>query len=135
MTRNLAARIERLEAAKRSPSKIIGILNYCDSQGWPQWDGVHRPGIQIIGVIGGVRTPREDWPEVCATQQAELQQTLRGYAKLLNDEPQAVAPPAFVGTAKEAVAPWPENRKRPKFVEIDGIGEIEIAKFKGLTRK
>lgn len=117
MTRNLAARLDRLEAAKRSPSKIIGILNYCDSQGWPQWDGVHRPGVQVIGVMGGVRTPREDWPEVCASQQAELQQTLRGYAKLLNDEPQADAP-AIVGN--ERLAPLPAGKKRPRYIEAHG---------------
>lgn len=119
MTRNLAARLERLEAAKRSPSKITGILNYCDSQGWPQWDGVHRPGIQVICVIGGVRTPPEAWPEVCASQQAELQKTLRGYAALLGQEDERRAEaPAIVGN--ERLAPLPAGKKRPRYIEAHG---------------
>ena len=117
MTRNLAARIERLEAAKRSPSKIIGILNYCDSQGWPAWDGVHRPGIQVIGVIGGVRTPREDWPAVCALQQRSLMAELAEFAALLGEEDPPDAP-ARVGN--ERLAPLPAGKKRPRFFQAHG---------------
>ncbi|MEX1233430.1 MAG: hypothetical protein WEB56_00410 [Roseovarius sp.] len=121
MTRNLAARIERLEAAKRSPSKIIGILNYCDSQGWPQWDGVHRPGIQVIGVIGGVRTPREDWPEVCASQQRSLMAELAEFAALLGEEaPPDAQAPGIVGTP----APLKPGQKARNFIHLPDGTEI-----------
>ncbi|MFN3723658.1 MAG: hypothetical protein ACK4VZ_11475 [Paracoccaceae bacterium] len=134
MSRLLAARVAKLEARHRiDATKVIGVLNYCDSQGWPRWDGVHRPGVQVIGVIGGTRIPREDWPEVCAAQQQSLMAELAGYAALLgDDEPQADAP-AFVGTVKDKPAPLPEGKKRAAYIYV-GEKEIEVAKFIGFTR-
>ena len=39
--RRLAALERKRLAAKAEDNKILGILNYCDSQGWPEWDGIH----------------------------------------------------------------------------------------------
>lgn len=124
----LKSRLAKLEATKRTATKAIGILNYCDSQDWPAWDGKGP----FIGVIGGTRISREEWPERCRKQQAELQEQLRGFAaQLTDDAPQPDAP--RVGTVKDQIAPWPKDRKRPKFVEVAGK-EIEIATFKGFAR-
>lgn len=123
---SLKARIERLEAKHRVPPKVLGV----SVDGTPLWREVMRNG--VLHCLP--RYEHDEWAELCRTQQAELQEQLRGFAVMLGEEdPQAEAPP-HVGKTKEAVAPWPENRKRPKFVEIEGLGEVEIATFKGLTR-
>ncbi|GEM_PF-4805790 len=114
MTRNLAARIERLEAAKRSPSKIIGILNYCDSQNWPAWKG-EGP---FIGVIGGVRFKPGEFEGRCLLQQQSLMADVARYAAQLGEETNEAdaQAPGIVGTA----APLKPGMKRQRFFEAHG---------------
>ena len=127
---SLKARIERLQAKhKAEDGRVLGVIGYCDSQNWPAWKG-EGP---FIGVIGGVRFKPGEFEGRCLLQQQSLMADVARYAAQLGEDPQAEAPPAFVGKTKDAVAPWPEDRKRPKFVEVAGK-EIEIATFKGMTR-
>jgi hypothetical protein len=87
---SLKARIERLQAKQNVAAKVLGV----SVDGAPMWHEVMRDGVlQCLP-----RYEHEEWAERCRTQQADLQQALRGYATLLNDEdPQAEAP-AIVGT-------------------------------------
>lgn len=110
MTRNLAARIERLEAAKRVAVKVLGI----SVDGTPMWREVMRDG--VLHCLP--RYEHDEWAERCRHQQAELQEQLRGFAALLGEEdPQAEAP-AIVGN--ERLAPLPAGKKRPRYMEIHG---------------
>lgn len=115
MTRNLAARIERLEARHRiGATKVLGVLNYCDSQNWPVWDGKGS----FIGVIGGVRFNPGEFTERCFLQQKQLMADVARYAAQLGEEdPQAEAP-GIVGN--DRLAPLPAGKKRPRYLEIHG---------------
>ena len=109
MTRNLAARIDRLEAAKRVAPKVLGI----SVDGTPMWREVMRDG--VLHCLP--RFEHDEWAERCRTQQADLQQALRGYAALLGEEDTPDAP-AIVGT--ERLAPLPAGKKRPRYIEAHG---------------
>lgn len=110
MTRNLAARIDRLEAAKRIAPKVLGI----SVDGTPMWREVMRDG--VLHCLP--RYEHDVWAERCRTQQADLQEQLRGFAALLGEEdPQAEAP-AIVGN--DRLAPLPAGKKRPRFFEAHG---------------
>lgn len=110
MTRNLAARIDRLEAAKRVAVKVLGI----SVDGTPMWREVMRDG--VLHCLP--RYEHDEWAERCRMQQAELQEQLRRFAALLGEEdPQAEAP-AIVGN--DRLAPLPAGKKRPRFIEIHG---------------
>lgn len=125
MSRLLAARVAKLEAAKRIPARVLGV----SVDGTPMWREAMRDGVLYCLP----RYEHEEWAESCRQQQNQLMAELAGYAALLDEaEPQADAP-AIVGTVKDKPAPWPANRKRPKFVEVAGK-EIEIATFVGFTR-
>ncbi|WP_349035754.1 hypothetical protein [Pseudotabrizicola sp. 4114] len=109
MTRNLAARIDRLEAAKRVAVKVLGV----SVDGTPMWREVMRDG--VLHCLP--RYEHDEWAERCRTQQAELQEQLRGFAALLGEDPQAEAP-AIVGN--DRLAPLPAGKKRPRYLEIQG---------------
>ncbi|MBR2572862.1 MAG: hypothetical protein IKE14_00900 [Loktanella sp.] len=124
MSRAIAARIERLEAAKRITKKVRGIIG-----------GLPEPYVEEIGGVLYLRRPetptREAFVPWAERQQATLQAQLRElFANKEDPQPDARA---FVGTVKDQIAPWPEERKRPKFVEVAGK-EIEIATFVGFAR-
>lgn len=107
---SLKARIERLEAKHRVPPKVLGV----SVDGTPLWREVMRDG--VLHCLP--RYEHDEWAERCRTQQAELQEQLRGFAALLGeDDPQAKAPP-HVGN--ERLAPLPAGKKRPRYVEING---------------
>lgn len=110
MTRNLAARIDRLEAAKRVVPKVLGV----SVDGTPMWREVMRDG--VLHCLP--RYEHDVWAERCRTQQADLQEQLRGFAALLGeDDPQAEAP-ATVGN--DRLAPLPAGKKRPRYIEAHG---------------
>lgn len=110
MTRNLAARIDRLEAAKRVAVKVLGV----SVDGTPMWREVMRDG--VLHCLP--RYEHDEWAERCRTQQAELQEQLRGFAALLGEEdPQADAQASdIVGTP----APLKPGKKRPRYLEVHG---------------
>lgn len=112
MTRNLAARIDRLEAAKRVVPKVLGI----SVDGTPMWREVMRDG--VLHCLP--RYEHDEWAERCRYQQAELQEQLRGFAALLGEEdPQAEAQaPGIVGN--DRLAPLPAGKKRTRYLEING---------------
>lgn len=68
----LAALEKKRRASNAQDNKILGILDYCSSQSFPEWNGIHTPGVQVIGVIGGTRLPPESFAERCQAQQREL---------------------------------------------------------------
>lgn len=109
MTRNLAARIDRLEAAKRVVRKVLGI----SVDGTPMWREVMRDG--VLHCLP--RYEHDEWAERCRHQQAELQEQLRGFATLLGEEDTPEAP-AIVGN--DRLAPLPAGKKRPRYLEING---------------
>jgi hypothetical protein len=110
MTRNLAARIDRLEAAKRVAVKVLGV----SVDGTPMWREVMRDG--VLHCLP--RYEHDEWAERCRHQQAELQEQLCGFAALLgDDEPQAEAP-GIVGN--DRLAPLPAGKKRPRYIEAHG---------------
>jgi hypothetical protein len=108
MSRNLAARIDRLEAAKRVAVKVLGI----SVDGTPMWREVMRDG--VLHCLP--RYEHEEWAERCRTQQAELQEQLRGFAALLGEEDPKAEAPGIVGT----LAPLKPGKKRPRYLEIHG---------------
>ncbi len=108
MTRNLAARIDRLEAAKRVAVKVLGV----SVDGTPMWREVMRDG--VLHCLP--RYEHDEWAERCRYQQAELQEQLRGFAALLGEEDPQTDAPAIVGT----LAPLPAGKKRPRYIEIHG---------------
>ena len=108
MTRNLAARIDRLEAAKRVAVKVLGI----SVDGTPMWREVMRDG--VLHCLP--RYEHDEWAERCRTQQAELQEQLRGFAALLGEEDTQAEVPAIVGT----LAPLKPGKKRPRFFQAHG---------------
>lgn len=121
MTRNLAARIERLEARHRiDATKVLGVIGYCDSQNWPAWDGKGP----FIGVIGGVRFKPGEFTDRCLDQQRRLQIEIAAYDALLNEEaPQADAQvPGIVGTP----APLKPGQKARKFIHLPDGTEIQL---------
>jgi len=125
VSRLLAARVAKLEAAKRIPARVLGV----SVDGTPMWREVMRDG--VLHCLP--RYEHEEWAESWRQQQSQLMAELAGYAVLLDEEDPQPDAPAFVGTVKDNPAPWPESRKRPKFVEVAGK-EIEIATFKGFAR-
>ncbi|OCX66153.1 hypothetical protein BFP70_08620 [Thioclava sp. SK-1] len=115
---SLKTRIERLEAKHKVGAKILGI----SMDGTPMWREVMRDG--VLHCLP--RYEHDEWAERCRMQQADLQQALRGYAKLLNDEaPQAEAP-VIVGTVANNPAPLKPGRKQPNFVHLADGTEIKI---------
>ena len=110
MTRNLAARIDRLEAAKRVAVKVLGI----SVDGTPMWREVMRDG--VLHCLP--RYEHDEWAERCRHQQAELQEQLRGFAALLGEEDTQAEATPHVGN--ERLAPLPAGKKRPRYLEIHG---------------
>jgi len=112
MTRALAARIERLEAAKQSPAKVRGIIG-----------GLAEPYVEEIdGVLHLIRpeTPTgEPFVVWGYRQQRELQDLLRTLAD--TEDPQAEAP-ALVGTP----APLKPGQKAKNFVYLPDGTEIRV---------
>lgn len=109
MSRLLAARVAKLEAAKRVVAKVLGV----SVDGTPMWREVMRDG--VLHCLP--RYEHDEWAERCRLQQADLQQALRGYAALLGEEDTPDAP-AIVGT--EPLAPLPAGKKRPRYIEAHG---------------
>lgn len=132
---SLQRRIAALEKKRLAAAddRILGIIDYCDSQGFPEWDGVHRKGQQVIGVIGGIRIPPEEFAERCRNQQADLMNRLAAYeAELTESEEGTVqhgkdTSPASVGF-NDQLAP---GAKPLKFrYETDASGtewQIEVS--------
>ncbi|MFE3837526.1 hypothetical protein [Pseudogemmobacter sonorensis] len=121
--RRLAALEKKRRVANAEDNRILGILNYCDSQGFPKWDGVHRPGVQVIGVIGGTRIPAEDWESHCRDQQRRLLAQCEAFAEQLNE-----------GSANEnfhkpepsgELPPLPPGKKRPQYILIKDANGVE----------
>jgi hypothetical protein len=110
MSRLLAARVAKLEAAKRVVPKVLGV----SVDGKPMWREVMRDG--VLHCLP--RYEHDEWAERCRHQQAELQDQLREFAALLGEEdPQAEAP-AIVGN--DRLAPLPAGKKRPRYFEAHG---------------
>lgn len=120
MTRNLAARIERLEAAKQSPSKVRGIVG-----------GLPETHVEEIDGVLHLRRPETPTGEAFAPwaerQQAELQEQLRDLGD--TEDPQEAEAPPYVGN--ERLAPLPAGKKRPRYLEIHGR-EIDAFNIKEL---
>ena len=116
MTRNLAARIDRLEAAKRIAPKVLGI----SVDGTQMWREVMRDG--VLHCLP--RYEHDEWAERCRYQQAELQEQLRGFAALLGEEDtQAEAQaPGIVGTP----APLKPGQKARNFIHLPDGTEIQL---------
>lgn len=110
MSRLLAARVAKLEAAKRVAPKVLGI----SVDGTPMWREVMRDG--VLHCLP--RYEHDEWAERCRNQQAELQEQLRGFAVLLGEEDTQAEAPGIVGT--EPLAPLPAGKKRPRYLEING---------------
>ena len=107
---SLKARIERLQAKQNVAAKVLGV----SVDGTPMWREVMRDG--VLHCLP--RYEHDEWAERCRTQQAELQEQLRGFAALLGeDDPQAEAP-AILGN--ERLAPLPAGKKRPRYIEAHG---------------
>lgn len=112
MTRNLAARIDRLEAGKRVAVKVLGV----SVDGTPMWREVMRDG--VLHCLP--RYEHDEWAERCRHQQAELQEQLRGFAALLGEEDTPDAPANVGNVGNERLAPLPAGKKRPRYFEAHG---------------
>lgn len=115
MSRAIAARIERLEAAKRSKTKLRGVIG-----------GLPETYVEEIDGVYYLRRPETPTGEAFAPwaerQQAELQQQLR---ELFADEhdPQPDASPP-VGT--EPLAPLKPGQKSRNFLHLPDGTEIRL---------
>jgi hypothetical protein len=110
MSRLLAARVAKLEAAKRVVPKVLGV----SVDGTQMWREVMRDG--VLHCLP--RYEHDEWAERCRYQQAELQEQLRGFAALLGDTEDPPEAPAIVGN--ERLAPLPAGKKRPRYIEAHG---------------
>lgn len=130
--RRLAALEKKRRAASAEDNKILGIIDYRDSQGFTEWDGVHKPGVQVIGVIRGIRIPPEEWPERCRAQQKKLLEDLVAYEADLESEERSVehgkdTSPASVGFTDQLA---PGAKPKPYRYYTDATGtewQVEVA--------
>lgn len=115
MTRNLAARIERLEAAKRSPTKVRGVIG-----------GLPAPYVEEIDGVLYLRRPAtptgEPFADFALKQQSELLALLRELGG--TEDPQNAAP-EIVGTVNSP-APLKSGQKARNFIHLPDGTEIRL---------
>lgn len=131
---SLHRRVATLEkkrlAAAAADDRILGIIDYCDSQGFPEWDGVYRKGQQVIGVIGGIRISPEDWPEACRVQQKRLMDELAEYAAQLDSEGTSNEKHTSPNETGEAPLKSGQKRARYLFTVENGV-ETQLDRLTG----
>jgi hypothetical protein len=124
MSRSLAARITKLEAKHRKDAaKVVGVIG-----------GTPEPYVEEVDGVLHLRFPEtptgEPFEVVALRQQRALQDEL---AALSLTEAPKTKPQAPHNVGNE-IAPLKPGKKQRKFVEVEGVGEIEIATFKGFAR-
>ena len=112
MSRSLAARITRLEAKHRKDAaKVVGLIG-----------GGVKPYVEEVDGILHLRFPEtptgEPFEVVALRQQRALQDELN--ALELTDAPQP-KPQASRNVGKDHLAPLARDKKRPRYIEINGV--------------
>ena len=93
---------------------------------------VHRPGVQVIGVIGGTRIPPEEWEDRCRAQQKKLIEECAALAAQLEQADEGNSNVNHTGPYETGEAPLMPGQKRARYLfTVENGVETQLDRLTG----